>query len=530
MNSMSKKVRARRALRRSVQIMLTLSVLWSMFGEHHAFAGEPKQKARIKIDVERKIGEIDPKIYGNFIEHLGRCIYGGIYDPQSRLADNDGFRRDVLDAAKQLGVTILRWPGGNFVSGYHWEDGIGPKEERPKRIDLAWGAVESNAVGTDEYIKFCRKLGTEPYICVNMGTGTWDEARNWVEYCNRASGTYYSDLRIKNGSPEPHKVKYWALGNEMDGDWQMGHRNAEDYGKFALEAAKLMKWIDRDIKLVACGSSHFGGGWVDWNRTVLRYLKDDADYIALHTYLGNRDKDYYKFLASTTDVEKRIKIVEGLINETMSTTSRQTPIYIAFDEWNVWYRAWIDKQLEETYNLEDALVAAQFLNCFVRNAHVVKIANMAQLVNVIAPIRADKSGMWLQTIYHPLQLFATHCQGSSLDVFVSCDKYEAGRYKDVPYLDVSCAHNPASGILVINVVNRHREEAIETELISQAGTFTGKATVFEVNGADPIVENSASVQAVKSIQKQVDVGGRQQFVYSFPPHSFTVIKVKVGTN
>lgn len=484
-------------------------------------------KARIKIDLERKIGQIDQKLYGNFIEHLGRCIYGGIYDPLSPKSDADGFRTDVLDASKRLGVSILRWPGGNFSSGYHWQDGTGEKSLRPKRIDLAWGAVETNEVGIDEYIRYCRKLGTEPYVCVNLGTGTWDEARNWVEYCNRRSGTFYSDLRVKNGSPEPHAVRYWALGNEMDGDWQMGHRSAEDYGKFALEAAKLMKWIDPGIKLVASGSSYFSGGWIEWNRTVLHYLRDHVDYIALHTYLGNDENDYYKFLASTTDVDRRIRIVEGLIAETMTTTRRKDPIYIAFDEWNVWYRAGLKERLEENYDLEDALVDAQFLNCFVRNARVVKIANMAQLVNVIAPIRTGEAGMWLQTIYYPLELFASHCRGVSLDAFVSCDTYDAGEFKKIPYLDVSAAFDSANGTLVLAVVNRHRDEPIEAEIVNQSGRFAASATAYEVNGPDARSQNSAREQTVKTAEKKFTTGAAGRLTYRFPPHSFTMIAVKV---
>ena len=312
---------------RRMSIVLALA----LFVAPPAPAGSP-QKGKIKVDLERTIGEIDPKIYGNFIEHLGRCIYGGVFDFGSPLADADGVRSDVLKASQNLKVSILRWPGGNFVSGYHWMDGIGNPDARPRRIDLAWGAVESNRVGTDEFLRYCRKLGAEPYICVNMGTGTWDEARNWVEYCNRDSGTYYADLRRQNGQRTPYKVKYWALGNEMDGSWQMGHKSAEDYGKFALEAAKLMKWIDPEIKLVACGSSAFGRDWTTWDRTVLDYLKDHADYIALHTYVGNRENDYYRFMTSTIDVENRITIVEGLIREALGKTRRKSPIFIAFDE------------------------------------------------------------------------------------------------------------------------------------------------------------------------------------------------------
>lgn len=491
-----------------------------------AYAGSP-QKGKIKVDLERTIGEIDPKIYGNFVEHLGRCIYGGVFDFGSPLADADGVRSDVLKASRDLKVSILRWPGGNFVSGYHWMDGIGDPDGRPRRIDLAWGAVESNRVGTDEFLRYCRKLGAEPYICVNMGTGTWDEARNWVEYCNRDSGTYYSDLRRKNGQPTPYKVKYWALGNEMDGSWQMGHKNAEDYGKFALEAAKLMKWIDPDIKLVACGSSAFGREWTTWDRTVLDYLKDHADYIALHTYVGNRENDYYRFMTSTVEVENRITIVEGLIREALGKTGRKTPIYIAFDEYNVWYRAWTAQGLEETYNLEDALVVAQFLNTFVRNAHVVKIANMAQLVNVIAPIRAEKGGMWLQTIYYPLELFANHCRGTSLDLAVSSAGFDAGEHKAVPYLDVSGSFDSASGAVVLCVVNRHKDEPVETEILNQSGSFASEVTAYEVNGPDVASTNGPGRQVVKSVRKVQRAGG-SRFVYTFPPHSFTVLAVGSG--
>ena len=307
-------------------------------------------KATIKVDIDRQIGEIDKLIYGSFTEHLGRCIYGGIYDPNSSKADESGFRKDVLLATKNLGVSSVRWPGGNFASGYHWMDGIGPKESRPKRKDLAWGDTESNIIGTDEFLKFSLAAGVEPYICVNLGTGNWDEARNWVEYCNAPQGFYYSDLRAKNGHPSPYRVKYWGLGNEMDGDWQMGHRNAEDYSKFALEAAKLMKWSDDSIKLIASGSSNYGPDWINWNKTVLSTLRDHIDFISLHHYAGNYDHDHYKFMAVTNRVDEIIRITEGLIQQVRSQYKVKKPIYIAFDEYNVWYRAFNDKKLEEHYN------------------------------------------------------------------------------------------------------------------------------------------------------------------------------------
>jgi len=243
--------------------------------------------ARIKVDTERTISAIDPKLYGNFIEHLGRCIDGGVFQEKSPLSDANGYRKDVLDAAKKMGIGILRWPGGNFSSNYHWADGIGPRDRRPPRLEMAWGTVESNRFGTHEFLQYCEMMGTEPYICCNLGTGTWEEAQQWVEYCNSKEDTAMTRLRKQNGRAEPWKVTYWGLGNEMDGPWQMGHRSADDYGKFALEAAKLMKWTDPNVKLIAAGSSNYNAGsdWTGWNRTVLEYLKHHADYLSLHMYV-----------------------------------------------------------------------------------------------------------------------------------------------------------------------------------------------------------------------------------------------------
>ncbi len=484
------------------------------------------QNALIKIDIERKIDQIDPLIYGNFAEHLGRCIYGGLYDPQSPLADDFGFRKDVAKAAKELNTTVLRWPGGNFVSGYHWEDGIGAREKRPVRIDLAWGAKESNQIGTDEFLQYCERLGTAPYLCVNMGTGTLDDARNWVEYCNIDKGTFYSDLRRKNGRELPYQVKFWGLGNEMDGDWQMGHKNAEDYGKYALEAAKMMKWIDPSIKLVVSGSSDYGGDWIFWNRTVFTYLKDHADYISLHRYVGNSGNDFYKFMTTTIPAEQSIKIVENQIREVMTKSGRKEPIHIAFDEYNVWYRAGITQQLEEKYTLEDALIVAQFLNIFVRNAQVVKMANMAQLVNVIAPMIATKDGLFYQTIFYPLALFANNTKGTAIQTFTDCATFSTDEYKDNPYLDVSAAYNQENKELIVNVVNRNKDQAINTDILSQFGSFSGKARISEVNGKDLKDVNDMQSQRVKTVAKEISVNGTT-FTYAFPAHSFTQILIKL---
>jgi alpha-L-arabinofuranosidase len=488
-------------------------------------------KARIKVDTERVIGDIDPKLYGNFIEHLGRCIEGGVFEEKSKLSDAAGFRKDVMAGTRDLNVTLLRWPGGNFSSNYHWMDGIGPRDKRPPRLEMAWGTVESNRFGTHEFLDYAAAVKTEPYICCNLGTGTWTEAQQWVEYCNSAEDTEMTRLRKQNGRAEPWKVTYWGLGNEMDGPWQMGHRSASDYGAFALEAAKLMKWTDKNIKLIAAGASNFRPGvdWVSWNRTVLEFLRDHADYLALHSYVGNPNNDFGDFLASSVDINQRIKISEGIIDGALASQTPRRKMYIAWDEYNVWYRARGETQrgrriLEERYNLEDALVVATFLNSFVNHAHVVKIANMAQLVNVIAPMFTNEQGMFLQTIYYPLQLFANNSKGRALEVYVDGPKYKSARFDDVPYLDTSAAYD--NGMLVINVVNRHRDQAIEAEVETQDKQFAGTVAVSEVNGPDIKAENDFGKTVVKTVTKSAAADGHR-LRYSFPPHSYTMLKVRM---
>ncbi len=499
------------------------------------------QNAKIKIDIERKIGDVDKNIYSNFVEHLGRCVYGGIYEPGSPLSDEQGFRKDVIEAVKGLNVALVRYPGGNFVSNYHWLDGVGPN--RIPRMELAWSRLETNKFGTDEFMEFCKKSGVQPYFSVNMGTGTIEEAQRWVEYCNVKNGPYFAEMRIKNGHPEPYGIKYWSLGNEMDGFWQMGHLNAEDYSKKAREAAKLMKLTDPSIKLVAAGSSNYrpNADPNEWNGKVLEELKDVVDYIALHIYVGNPENNYYNYMSTPLVLEQRTKIVKGMILKEMAKAQRgdRPPIYIAWDEYNVWYRARTDESmqgtraLEEHYNLEDALVIAEFLNAIIRNADVVKMANMAQLVNVIAPIFTNEKGLFKQTIYYPLSLFANNAFGKSLDVFWECDTYNTEEFfiglgesktkqTNVPYLDVSATYN--DGEVIISVVNRNKDKAITTDLISQTGNFTGNFKVFEVNGPDIKSMNDFGIEEVKTVSKPDIKATGDIITYSFPPHSFTMMK------
>lgn len=397
---------------------------------------------------------------------------------------------------------------------------------------MAWGTIEDNRFGTHEFLDYAREVGSEPYICANFGTGTWDEAQQWVEYVNFAGDTATTRLRQRNGRDKPWNVKYWGLGNEMDGPWQMGHRTAEDYGKYALEGAKLMRWTDPNIKMVAAGSSNFNADWIGWNRTVLDYLKEHIDFLSLHMYVGNKDNDYYEFQASTVDLAHRIELSSNLIDEALSGAPDSKKIYIAWDEWNVWYRARGDAErgrriLEEHYNLEDALVVSSFLNTFVNHANVVKMANMAQLVNVIAPIFTSAQGLYLQTIFYPLQLFATHSHGNALQVMKEGPTYSTKKLSAVPYLDVSAAHSP-DGTLVVNVTNRHRDQPVQATIELEDKRFNGDFEVHEVNGPDIKSENNFNSTAVKTTRQKSITANGASLQCSFAPHSFTMLKGRVS--
>jgi alpha-N-arabinofuranosidase len=497
-------------------------------------AAEPAQPAaRIKIDAERVIGTVDPRVFGNFAEHLGRCIYGGIYEPGSPLSDHDGFRKDVIEAAKNLGVSQIRWPGGNFVSGYHWEDGIGAKAKRPVRRDDAWGAIESNQFGTDEFLQYCERIGAEPYICVNAGLGTIDEARHWVEYVNEPDHTYYADLRRANGHDKPYGVKIWGLGNEIDGPWQLGHRSADDYARFALEAAKAMRRADDSIQLIASGSSHFTatGDWIEWNRTVLETLKNDIDYLSLHTYIGNRENNLEHFLAAGVDIDRRIAIVNGLIKAAQETQTTKRPIYIAFDEWNVWYRANGNsefdtgrKGLEEKYNAEDALAMGMFFNSFFRHADTVKLANLAQLVNVIAPIFTDKQGLYLQTIYWPIAEYGKQRNNVSLDALVDSPTYDYNGEK-VKCLDVSVTRDAKSGRVFVNVLNRSAKNDIAARIETVAAKVAARVDVWQMNNADlKVINTMADDKKVRPVTSTTAGDAvHNAIAYTFPAHSLTIL-------
>jgi len=504
------------------------------------FAFAQTQPARIKIDTDRAISEVHPYLFGNFAEHLGRCIYGGLYEEGSPLSDSDGYRKDVMQAVQGLGVSVLRWPGGNFASGYNWKDGIGPRDQRPVRPDQAWGDLEPNRFGTDEFLRYTEKLHITPYICINAGLGTVEEARQWVEYTNETRHTYWADQRRKNGREAPYNVKIWGLGNEIDGPWQLGHKNAEDYTKFALEAAKAMRRADESIKLIASGSSNFGpnADWIAWNRTVLEKLRGEIDYISLHTYIGNEENDFERFLSNGADLDERIEVVAGLIKAAQSGRPHPRPIYIAYDEWNVWYRARSSgsefatgrTRLEEQYNYEDALAMGMFFNSFFRHADVVKMANLAQIVNVIAPIFTNKQGLFLQPIYYPIAEYGKQRGNLALDALVNSPRFapKAGR-PALNVLDVSVTYNKARGEVFVNVLNRSKSEDVTARVENVEGQLGGAVDVWELNQSDlkathTFGDDRKVLPQTRTFNAKLEHNG---FDYSFPAHSLTILKLKL---
>ncbi len=419
----------------------------------------------ITLHGDFQIGAVDGRIFGGFLEHLGRAVYQGVYDPESARADADGFRTDVMDALRRLRMTAMRYPGGNFASGYHWFDGVGPRAERPTVRELAWQSIEPNQFGTDEYIALCNKMGWTPMLSVNLGTGTPEEARDWVEYCNCPPGTHIAQMRADNGHPDPFGVKLWCLGNEMDGPWQLGHVPADQYAIRAQQAAKMMKDVDPSLELVVCGSCGVGmPTYMEWDRIVLDYLGDLADHISLHRYVGNRDGDTANYLAVTASVDRQIEEMDAACRFVQAKRRSKKRATLCFDEWNVWYRArggdgggqFAPHLLEEVYNLEDALVVAGFLNSFIRHADTVKIANIAQIVNVIAPIMTQGDDLLIQSIFYPFEMFSRRREGVALTPLVDGPRYESASYGEVAYIDASAILD--GDRLHVFMTNRHLSE------------------------------------------------------------------------
>jgi alpha-N-arabinofuranosidase len=482
----------------------------------------------IKIDLNRRLGSISRDLFGGFVEHLGRCIYGGIYDRGSAMADADGLRTDVLAALRRLNMPVMRYPGGNFVSGYRWMDGVGPVETRPARPELAWETIEPNHFGTNEFVNFCRKINSEPYFVVNCGDGDMREARDWVEYCNGAQSTAFANLRRQHGYDAPHNVKYWGIGNEVDGEWQIGYKTPEEYARAYKEFAKVMRWVDPSIKLLASAISNWEAEFVERTKLLLDQASDYIDYLAIHWYVGNPDNDFAKYMTTSEFFEERISVTEGLIRAMKLQRGIQQPIAIAVDEWNVWYRArgaTLEERnnLEEIYNLEDALVMAMHFNAFIRHARTVKMANIAQIVNVIAPIFTNPDGLFLQTIFHPFEVYSRNCGQIALDPFWEGATFSGGDFSGLRALDVAATLDEQKKQLAVFVVNRSEHDALETTITLDSGQFTGPIQTHVINGPDIKAVNSFDHPDTVSVLKTDLRVERTDFVYTFEPHSVTVL-------
>lgn len=435
------------------------------------------KKVSIKIDKDYNIGQVDKRIFGSFIEQWGRAVYGGIFEPDHPTANEKGFRQDVIDMVKELQVPIVRYPGGNFVSGYNWEDGIEPVEKRPKRLDLAWSSVETNRIGINEFINWAKYAGTEVMMAVNLGTRGPDAARTLVEYCNHPGGTYWSDLRKSHGYEKPHNIKIWCLGNEMDGPWQICRKTAEEYGRIACETAKVMKLVDPSIELISCGSSNSSmPTFAQWEAVTLEHTYEYVDYLSLHNYYRNDEKGTANFLACSLDMDNFIKSVVSICDYIKAKTRSKKTLYLSFDEWNVWYESPITEDMrwksaqpinENIYNLQDALVVGCLLITLLKHANRVKIACMAQLVNTIAPIMTiTGGGSWRNTIFYPYLHASTYGRGQVLQAIIKSPVYDSVDFRDVPYIECVTVFSEEKDELTMFCVNRDQENplVVETDL------------------------------------------------------------------
>lgn len=464
----------------------------------------------LTIDPDRRIGEVNPLVFGHFIEHLGRCIYGGVYDPGSPLANERGFRIDVLDAMRKIGVPILRWPGGNFASNYHWEDGIGPQGERRARFDLAWSSVEPNTFGTDEFLAYCDALSTDatpclPYICLNTGTGTLDEAVRWLEYCNLDAErfpTYHAQWRHRQGRTEPYAVPYWGIGNEVYGAWQVGHTTAASYADKCVQWARFLRAVDPAIKIVAVGADD-----PDWDLEVLKRAGNQIDYISNHQYYGT--DDYYGTVAAAVQAERQLQLLSSVIDVAESRLARERPIEIAFDEWNIWYRG-RQRPWEEFYRLKDAIFAAGVFNAMYRLCERVTMANLAQMVNALGMMHTTPNALMLSPIYHVFDLYTNHTGRVVLDTALHPDDASAretitadvavtvyGRaaprpkvIQGVPQLDVVATLDGIGQQFSLACVNRHQSNTATLRLNLDRLRLAPRPQIHQLTGDDPLAENT----------------------------------------
>jgi alpha-N-arabinofuranosidase len=501
-------------------------------------------KAKVTAHSHYVISDIDNRLYGSFLEHLGRAVYTGIYEPGHPTADESGMRRDVIELVRELDTPICRYPGGNFVSAYNWEDGIGPKQDRPTRLDLAWRTSESNQVGIHEFADWAEKANTEMMLALNLGSRDLDAARAFVEYVNHPGGSYWSEQRKKNGRADPWGVKVWCLGNEMDGPWQIGHKSAAEYGHLANETAKALRAFDKSLELVVCGSSHSDmPTFPQWEATVLEETYDQVDFISLHMYFENYEKNTAEFLALPEKLDRYIGTVSGVIDYVKSKSRSKRDVRISFDEWNVWYHErrndakrmdewdWphAPALLEDIYNFEDVLQVGCILNTFIRRSDVVRIACIAQLVNVIAPIMTAPGGAaWRQTIYYPFKFASTMGRGTALQLDVASPTYDADIASDVKYLDIAGVHDGDAGTLTFFAVNKNGDEPMEVDLaLEHFGT--PKAVEHKLIRHDDLEArnteaNPDNVVPRKGTGAKISGSG---LALTLPAHSYSVFHVQM---
>ena len=513
--------------------------LFGTFSIAKSMAGPSAQPVQVDIDTRRTLQPLDRKLFGSFLEHLGRAIYEGVYEPSSKFADANGFRKDVLEEIRKLAVPIIRYPGGNFVSGYHWLDGVGPKQDRPKVLEKAWNSVESNQFGINEFLGWCKLANTTPLLGLNLGTGTPESAAALVEYCNVEKGTKWSELRRKHGVADAYHVKNWCLGNEMDGPWQIGHMSAVEYGEKAADAGRQMRYVDPTLSLIACGSSNSSmPTYLEWDREVLEQCYEYVDGISLHRYFDNTTEtggDSSKFLALNLSMERQISEVAAVCEYVRGRKRSPKKLWLSFDEWNVWYRARsgaaVDGArqeaphlLEEIYNLEDALLVGGLLNSLIRNSDRVRIGCLAQLVNVIAPIMTNSNGLYRQTIFYPYSWALQYAQGAAFEVLLeSPQTYEVQGWGQVPYLDVAGTFNQSDGSMSLFVLNRDLANAHQLEVNWEDKAAGKLLAAFVLTGSDLKAVNGFDAPqsvAPQGADKPTTSGNRTKI--EVPPRSYTV--------
>ncbi len=495
--------------------------------------------SRIYFDVRRPIGSLDRKLFGSFLEHLGRAVYHGIYQPGSPLADAQGFRTDVLEAVRKLGVPIVRYPGGSFVSQYNWEEGIGPPKARPRTLDLAWNTIETNRFGTDEFLAWCKAAGTLPYLTVNLGTGTIMQAAALVEYCNLPAGTRWSDLRSRYGHPAPYGVRFWGLGNELFGPWEIGHMSGERYGRKAADAAQAMRRVDRSIYLVACGSSDPAlASYLEWDREALKHCYHEVDAVSVHCYLGDTRAQTggstAKYVALNRVLERQIRDKLAVCEYVRTRLGARKRLALALDEWNVWDygktqgngdRQLAPHLLEEVYTLADALVVGGMLNTMMRHADRIRIGCLAQLVNALAPIMTDAHGLYLQTIYYPYRWALEFARGASLELLVDAPTYPVPGIGPVPYIDAAATFDATTGRRTLFALNRDLERARQVEIVWESAAPARVGAAYVLTGEDLDATNSfRAPRRVHPQRLEVPVARGRRTRLELPARSYAVIE------